>query len=88
MPKRIADPDSAVERAAAIIRTLRGCLLTALVARLLTDLLVVAFPMLEREDVVSVLTNPLHRGKLVTPELANERARQLATLLAAGAVRA
>lgn len=76
----VTDPESVVKRAAAALRTLTGCWMTKQVSRCLTELVVLDFPKLDPRDVLEVLSIEKISNKLLTEEMIDERARQIAAM--------
>lgn len=79
MPK-ITDPASLVKRATQALATLRGCVVTPALIDALADVACEELPVLRRADVVEVLGIRRIRGVLLSDEVIEERARQLAFL--------
>lgn len=80
MPKRVDDPETVVKRAADVLRTLRGRVLTRAAARCLTELVCQEFPRLNPYDVGELLTVERVLDLVLTETVIEERARQIGIL--------
>lgn len=88
MSERMADPESVVERVTSTISSARGRVLSTVVREQLADEIASQFPGLLREEVDEILSNPMHVDQPITPELARERANQIALIIIGGQFRA